>query len=799
MEECVHGRSGQPGFGAAEADYPATASEKQPVVLLIDDVDRLKASDIGLLNQLLRSDDVFLIGTLSESAYAPPIAWRFWEQESLGRLEVAPLDQRGVAELLAVILGGPVELRTRSLLAWLAGGNLAVLRDLVVSAIPSGTLRNCGGFWQVNGEIPPPRSLVRAIESRLGELDADELRLVEVVAHANPLSPAEVERFGEFDCAEGLERKGFLTFDLVPGGGRGLVLPSPVWVEVVRGRTPGLARQRIARELADLEAGRDSAQIDLAKLAAWRADSGGGSAELMLDGAQVAHEAGDLTTATLLVGRSMALRPTFEASLLAANLQILSGQWEEGVAARRRLRDAEVGEQQLFEIGVAEQAIPAFAFMSESSWLPEFHNSASSGVGPAAEFSPVLDRVSAGGIPDCLRPVRNASARSAPEDPWSLLLQSYGHARSGRGSTALRLAQLGKQAHLASEPRPTWRSWALSFVEVEGLREIGKLATAHRAAKSHLADHLPDSDLEPAAWFSWQLSRFCADCGFPRSAADHALTAVALFRRLGRPDMAQLATASLALALAASGDVKESGRLLGALGESHHEGWACEFARSRAWVAAACGDSESARQMLHEGVVHARRYEDVAGEMVLLHSLARIGDARSVVDRLIELAGRSEGDLATARAEHARGLALEDPDLLEAAASRLEVLGAWAPAAEACAAAADIWRRQLNRDRAERAAERGASLRRSCGDPVLLTAAMVTPADSLTRSERTVAEFAVEGLSNKEIAARLSLSQRTVGNHLHQVYRKLGVGSRRELTGVFRPAACAAVVRSLPA
>ena len=55
--------------------------------------------------------------------------------------------------------------------------------------------------------------------------------------------------------------------------------------------------------------------------------------------------------------------------------------------------------------------------------------------------------------------------------------------------------------------------------------------------------------------------------------------------------------------------------------------------------------------------------------------------------------------------------------------------------------------------------------------------------DALTVAERAVAELAASGLSNREIAARLVVSVRTIENQLSSVYGKLGVGSRRQLAG----------------
>jgi DNA-binding CsgD family transcriptional regulator len=53
--------------------------------------------------------------------------------------------------------------------------------------------------------------------------------------------------------------------------------------------------------------------------------------------------------------------------------------------------------------------------------------------------------------------------------------------------------------------------------------------------------------------------------------------------------------------------------------------------------------------------------------------------------------------------------------------------------------------------------------------------------DSLSDSERRVADLVARGHSNKEIGERLYMSHRTVGSHLYHIFPKLGLRSRVEL------------------
>jgi DNA-binding CsgD family transcriptional regulator len=64
-----------------------------------------------------------------------------------------------------------------------------------------------------------------------------------------------------------------------------------------------------------------------------------------------------------------------------------------------------------------------------------------------------------------------------------------------------------------------------------------------------------------------------------------------------------------------------------------------------------------------------------------------------------------------------------------------------------------------------------------------------TPLAGLSEAEREVAAEVAEGLSNEQIARRRGTTSRTIAKQVASIFRKLGIGSRRQLFATMkRPA-----------
>jgi DNA-binding NarL/FixJ family response regulator len=63
----------------------------------------------------------------------------------------------------------------------------------------------------------------------------------------------------------------------------------------------------------------------------------------------------------------------------------------------------------------------------------------------------------------------------------------------------------------------------------------------------------------------------------------------------------------------------------------------------------------------------------------------------------------------------------------------------------------------------------------------------------LTRRQQELVPLIARGLTNKEIASRLNLSEQTIKNHIHRMLRKVGADGRAEVVEIAGGARCGCV------
>ncbi|MDT0202736.1 LuxR C-terminal-related transcriptional regulator, partial [Nocardioides sp. AE5] len=187
-------------------------------------------------------------------------------------------------------------------------------------------------------------------------------------------------------------------------------------------------------------------------------------------------------------------------------------------------------------------------------------------------------------------------------------------------------------------------------------------------------------------------------------------------------------------------------------------------------VALMGGEAERAREMAHDGLGLIRDFDDEIGATLIL-----------------DLFGWSEAVLGNA----------ERAAILVGSASKLwggfgrQLYGSvdWVEVRDTYVATA---REALGPQRYDALHAEGAA--KSVTEAIAFALAEETEAPAaggvsaalaeLTRREREVAGLVAEGLSNKEIAARLVLSPRTVEGHVEHALQKLGLTSRTQIAGV---------------
>ncbi|HWG23848.1 AAA family ATPase [Actinospica sp.] len=220
------------------------------------------------------------------------------------------------------------------------------------------------------------------------------------------------------------------------------------------------------------------------------------------------------------------------------------------------------------------------------------------------------------------------------------------------------------------------------------------------------------------------------------------------------------------------------------------------------------GDDEAAADLLGPAYAKARdsgvrepgrrgRLEGNLGQALM--SLGRLDEARAVADELLEIGGEAGRPTLVGIGRRVEGLALAAAGDLDAAGVSLEAAVAAhrtspfrVELGRSLLALGQIQRRRKARTEARRALDEALNCFETIGAVPFIDLVRAelgkgrrggdgSGAAALTPTERQVADLVSAGQTNREVAARLFVSVRTVETHLASIYRKLAIRSRSEL------------------
>lgn len=772
----------------------AEAAPHRPVVG-IDDAHQLDGVSAALLHLLIRTRQAFVLVTVRSGEPAPEPIMALWKEDLAERLELRPLSGRDVEDVLTAALGGQIEGATVQRLWATAKRNTLLLRELVLAGIDSGALTEVEGVWRWEGPWVIAPRLVELIGARIGRLEADEKALLEILAYGEPLGVQLLARLVSPQALDAMATKDLLEIE----HDRRRVLASlahPLYGEVLREQCPELRARKWRSQLADAVEATGARRFgDWLRVAAWRLSSGlPASPELLVAAARQAFVALDLPLAERMAksaleagGGLSAARILWRVLLLAdperhAEAEAMLGRLAEAPATDAVRAELAIGRANILFWGqgqadrASEVVRVAMASATERRWHDELALLEASFLAHTAQ------------VLSAARAIDQLLGQSALRPRVEV------HARYLKGIT---LNYVGRSEEAIAvlnsviEPLARWAG-ELPWV-VEGARLTlshaqlfaGRLTEAERLAAESYASAV-DRNWEPAILVHCTTR---AQAALFRGRAAEAVPllreGLAIYRRSAPAGFhfVSLLLGQLAHAEALAGDAQAAQVALAESDQTRRPSlkvlwlWA-ELARP--WVAIAQGDQAQAIELAHRAADLARASGGWAQEAFALHDLVRLGSPRASAGRLAELAATAQGELIGLMAAHAAAAAAGDGAALDRVADALASLGANLLAAEALAQASRAHDRAGQWTRSRRSRARAGFLMELCGGirtPALEKVEILT----LTQREHHVAKLAAAGLSNRKIAERLVLSKRTVDNHLHKVYAKLGIAGRAEL------------------
>src|SRR6516162_7214500 len=799
--------------GLAILSLLADAAEEQPLVCLVDDaqwLDRVSVQTLAFVARRLLAERVGLVFALRESADEP-------ELEGLPELIIAGLAAADARRLLDATIPGLLDPRVRDRILGEAGGNPLALLELPRERT---TTTVAGGFG-LPLETPLAGRIEQGFVRQLELLPADTRRLL-LLAAAEPVGDVPLlwraaERLGIGPVASGpAEAAG-----LVEIGAR-VRFRHPLVRSATYRAAPASERREVHRALADATDARldpdrrawhlahaadrpDEAVAGELERSAGRAQARGGlsavaaflqrAAELTPDpamrverslgAAQAKLDVADAASASELLAAAE-LGPVDE--LQRARLERLRAQI---AFASRRGSDAPP-----LLLEAARRLEPLDAVMARETYLEAMASAMFAGrlgTGPdeyeVAKAARASNRAPALGAADRLLDalvIRFTEGYAASVEPLSRALRAFGESDGGGADRrwlwlACRLAQ------------DLWDDELWHLLATRGVRlarETGALHLLPNALNYLAALNVHAGAFATAAALTDEVDSITQATGIPplrysaatlaaaRGDKAQALPLLEWARRnlTERGEGSGLGAVSWLTAQLRNGHGEYGEALAAARQACEHEdvifyGWALAELVEAGARGGRPDEAAVALDRLSERT-QASGTEWALGIEARCHALLSDDESgyRESVERLAR--SRAAVELARSRLLYGEWLRRENRrvdarEQLRAALEMFSRMGA--------AAFADRARRELSAT--------GETVRKRTVETV----------GELTTQEAQVARLAAQGRTNPEIAALLFLSPRTVEYHLHKVFPKLGISSRRELRRALPGAENAAV------
>ncbi|MDV7088635.1 helix-turn-helix transcriptional regulator [Rhodococcus opacus] len=764
--------------------------EHPNTILVVDDTHLLDDMSATLLHQAAIDRAARIIATVRSREKVPDAITSLWKDGYLNRLELRPFTKEQSITLIETIIGGHLEGLSADVMWETSGGNALYLRHLVEGTLEAGKLRKVNNVWQLRGGTVMTTSLASLLESRLEESGDSVVNALRLVAFCEPIHIDVLCALAGEDAVDTAETRGLIH---IVDNGRQARFSHPLFGEVVRRRVGTAAARRLRGQLVtalrEREGTSASARIKIAQL--YLDSDQTADTHLLTTAARDAIALSNVPLGERLAHAALQQGGGIDAAEVKSRALLWQGHPRQAEEALAQFDPDDLDELQLVRWG-----IPLLSLMFWSMGTPE----------RAHQLLPLLHdrithptlRLAIAGTESAMAVHENKLAEglalaeevlSNPAAPmqaveWAAFSTGLALPLAGRGAEFGPIA-----ARCRSIPKPTdgMIHVMVHYCDVVALASIGDLDTADRRAAEY------SEFTSPGQFLGWGLSRVMAG-------------EVAL-RRGRLPAVIELLEQALAAltaetslpwqlpprilmvkAYAALGRIDDAQRVL-AETEQHSGGFVelhtPRLASARAWIAAAEDSECRSIKLARDAARMARESGQHGVEADALHDAARFGD-RTVADRLATLAAQNDGRIVTVQAHHAAAVAGSDGTGLDEASSEFEDLGVLLSAADSAAQAALAHDDAGKKSAASASGARALRIAAACGGattPAIKHAAHPLP---LTSREREIATLVAAGLSNRQIADRLTLSVRTVEGHLYRACYRLDLTDREQLANLIQ-------------